>query len=293
MQLSRASRPRRLALAYDNFYSHGSDERRQQFDAFRRQRGPRLAAFAAFELLRRRFRQPWWEWPDEWRKPDRARTQPVCEPSTPTSLPLSNTCNGSPISSSPPAATRARDAGPADRALSRSCGRRPARRFRRLVRSGFLSAERSRSARRRTRSIRKASAGAWRASIRSSWSRADCEPFRQVLRASMQYAGAIRLDHVLGLKRLYLVPSGVPADQGAYVQFPFEALLAAAADESVREPMHRHRRRPRHGAAGFSGNARRMGPLVVPCDAVRARGRRRLHRAGPLSRERAGDVRNP
>ena len=34
----------------------------------------------------------------------------------------------------------------------------------------------------------------------------DCAPFREVLRASMQYAGAIRLDHVLGLKRLYLVP---------------------------------------------------------------------------------------
>ena len=61
----------------------------------------------------------------------------------------------------------------------------------------------------------------------------DCEPFRELLRASMQYAGAIRLDHVLGLKRLYLVPNGVPADQGAYVRFPFEPLLAAAADESV------------------------------------------------------------
>ena len=34
------------------------------------------------------------------------------------------------------------------------------------------------------------------------------EPFREMLRASMRYAGAIRLDHVLGLKRLYLVPRG-------------------------------------------------------------------------------------
>ena len=32
--------------------------------------------FAAFELLRRRFKHPWWEWPDEWRKPDRERTCP-------------------------------------------------------------------------------------------------------------------------------------------------------------------------------------------------------------------------
>jgi len=54
-----------------------------------------------------------------------------------------------------------------------------------------------------------------------------------MLRASMRYAGAIRLDHVLGLKRLYLVPHGFAADNGAYVQMPFEALLAATAQESM------------------------------------------------------------
>ena len=37
------------------------------------------------------------------------------------------------------------------------------------------------------------------------------EPFREMLQASMRHAGAIRLDHVLGLKRLYLVPHGFPA----------------------------------------------------------------------------------
>ena len=59
------------------------------------------------------------------------------------------------------------------------------------------------------------------------------EPFRDMLRASMRHAGAIRLDHVLGLKRLYLVPHGFAADNGVYVQMPFEALLAATAQESV------------------------------------------------------------
>jgi 4-alpha-glucanotransferase len=39
---------------------------------------------------------------------------------------------------------------------------------------------------------------------------------------------------VLGLKRLYLVPHGFPARQGAYVQMPLEALFAATALESVR-----------------------------------------------------------
>jgi 4-alpha-glucanotransferase len=63
--------------------------------------------------------------------------------------------------------------------------------------------------------------------------RRSFEPFREMLRASMRYAGAIRLDHVLGLKRLYLVPRGFRADNGAYVQMPFEALLAATALESA------------------------------------------------------------
>jgi 4-alpha-glucanotransferase len=58
-------------------------------------------------------------------------------------------------------------------------------------------------------------------------------PFRDMLRASMRHAGAIRLDHVLGLKRLYLVPQGFTARDGVYVQMPFEALLAVTAQESV------------------------------------------------------------
>src|SRR5258708_33341341 len=59
------------------------------------------------------------------------------------------------------------------------------------------------------------------------------EPYRDMLRALMHYGGAIRFDHVLGLKRLYLVPKGFAADNGVYVQMPFEPLLAATALESV------------------------------------------------------------
>ena len=59
------------------------------------------------------------------------------------------------------------------------------------------------------------------------------EPFRQMLRASMHHAGAIRLDHAFGLKRLYLVPRGFGPANGAYVLMPFEALLAATAQESA------------------------------------------------------------
>ena len=39
----------------------------------------------------------------------------------------------------------------------------------------------------------------------------DFEPFRQMLRAAMRHAGAIRIDHVLGLMRLFVIPHGLGA----------------------------------------------------------------------------------
>src|ERR1700691_4496157 len=54
-----------------------------------------------------------------------------------------------------------------------------------------------------------------------------------MLADSMRYGGAVRLDHVLRLIRLYLLPQVFAADNGVYVQMPFEALLAATAQESI------------------------------------------------------------
>ena len=50
---------------------------------------------------------------------------------------------------------------------------------------------------------------------------------------AMRHAGAVRLDHVMGLERQFLVPNGMPADRGLYVRSPFAALLAVTAQESV------------------------------------------------------------
>jgi len=62
----------------------------------------------------------------------------------------------------------------------------------------------------------------------------DFAVMRELMRANMRYAGALRLDHVLGLKRLFMIPRGEAG--GAYVRFPFEGLLRAVSEES-----HRHR----------------------------------------------------
>jgi 4-alpha-glucanotransferase len=60
------------------------------------------------------------------------------------------------------------------------------------------------------------------------------EPFRQMLRASMRHAGAVRIDHVLGLMRLFVIPHGLGAAKGAYLRLPFSDMLAVVADESRR-----------------------------------------------------------
>lgn len=59
-------------------------------------------------------------------------------------------------------------------------------------------------------------------------------PFIEMLRANMRHAGALRLDHAMQLQRLYWVPTGVGADEGAYLRYPMRDLFALTALESRR-----------------------------------------------------------
>ena len=59
-------------------------------------------------------------------------------------------------------------------------------------------------------------------------------PFIDTLRANLRHSGGLRIDHVMGLSRLWLIPEGGGALDGAYVDYPAKTLYRLAALESWR-----------------------------------------------------------
>jgi 4-alpha-glucanotransferase len=59
-------------------------------------------------------------------------------------------------------------------------------------------------------------------------------PYIETIRSAMRHSSGIRIDHVMGLFRLYWIPEGSSASQGTYVRYPYEDLLNILALESHR-----------------------------------------------------------
>jgi 4-alpha-glucanotransferase len=223
---------RALRFAFDTFKSSPKAGRTQEFERFCAERAPLLSRFACFEVLRHKFGKPWWEWPEEWRQPDAAKCASLRQGPDAAAIEFVEFVQWA-----------------ADRQL-RACKDLAARLGMKVglyldvavgVQPDGFDAWNEQSAISRHLSV-----GAPPDPLNlagQNWGLAgfnaaglelqSFEPYREMLRASMRHAGAIRLDHVLGLKRLYLVPHGFDATEGVYVQMPFEALLAATAQESV------------------------------------------------------------
>ncbi len=64
--------------------------------------------------------------------------------------------------------------------------------------------------------------------------RAAYRPWIELVRANMRHAGALRLDHAMGIERLLWVPDDATANNGAYVSFDKAAMMAVLAIESHR-----------------------------------------------------------
>jgi len=221
-----------LRAAFEAFRTQAPADRRQDFEKFRAERAPLLSRFACFEALRHKFNKPWWEWPEDWRQPDEAKCTELRRGPDAAEIEFVEFVQWT-----------------ADRQLQ-ACKELATRLGMKVglyldvavgVQSDGFDAWNEQAAISRHLAV-----GAPPDPLNTAgqnWGLAgfnaaglelkSFEPFREMLRASMRHAGAIRLDHVLGLKRLYLVPYGFAANNGVYVQMPFEALLAATAQESV------------------------------------------------------------
>jgi 4-alpha-glucanotransferase len=223
---------RALRAAFAAFKANASPERLRDFDTFRAARAPLLSRFACFEVLRHKFGKPWWEWPEPWRRPDDAGCAAFRNGEDGPEVEFVEFVQWTADRQLGAAADRARRAGmKVGLYLDVAVG----------VQADGFDAWNEQAAISRHLGV-----GAPPDPLNlagQSWGLAGFNaaglelesfaPYRDMLRASMRHAGAIRLDHVLGLKRLYLVPNGFSAADGVYVQMPFEALLAVTAQESI------------------------------------------------------------
>jgi 4-alpha-glucanotransferase len=59
-------------------------------------------------------------------------------------------------------------------------------------------------------------------------------PFRALVAAVLRHAGGVRIDHIIGLFRLWWIPLGAPPTEGTYVQYDHEAMIGIVALEAHR-----------------------------------------------------------
>ena len=73
-------------------------------------------------------------------------------------------------------------------------------------------------------------------------------PFLATVRAALRNTGGVRIDHAMGLTRLWLIPQGADPADGAYLAYPLNDLLRLLALEIAPARRDRRRRGPWHGA---------------------------------------------
>jgi 4-alpha-glucanotransferase len=220
-----------LRATYARFLCDATPEQREQFEAFRKKGGEGLARFACFEILRARHApSPWREWPSPWCNP---RDDDIAElrEAEPVQCGFHEFLQWVADRQLMDCQLHAVQSGlPIGLYLDLAVGVEP---------SGADAWSSQKSV------VSSLSIGAPPDELNragQNWGLVPFNPhalpdndfaaFRRMLAATMRYAGAVRLDHVLGLMRLYLIPHG--AAEGAYVHYPFEQLLRVISEESYK-----------------------------------------------------------
>jgi 4-alpha-glucanotransferase len=219
-----------LRAAHRSFREHARTSERTSFERFSKERGLALLRFAAFETLRAKFRTVWWDWPVQWRKPRDDDLQRLQDKEA-DELEFHYFVQWI-----------------ADRQLQ-ACGA--------LARASGMSIGLYIDV---AVGVDASGADAWIAqdamlrglsvgappdvynTIGQDWGLTSFNPhglvlqkltpMRDMLQAAMRYAGAIRIDHALGLMRLYVIPHGSQPTDGAYIRFPLAVMLNVIAEES-------------------------------------------------------------
>ncbi|OBK31532.1 4-alpha-glucanotransferase [Mycobacterium asiaticum] len=62
----------------------------------------------------------------------------------------------------------------------------------------------------------------------------EYRPFRALIRTVLRHAGGVRIDHIIGLFRLWWIPDGAPPTDGTYVRYDHEAMIGIVALEAHR-----------------------------------------------------------
>lgn len=224
---------RALRTAYERFSAGATPARRDAFEAYRRAQGDLLLRFSCFEVLRRRFAPATWrEWPAPWSRPDRDALEDFRR-SEARECEFHEFVQWVAHEQLAHSKTIARECAlPIGLYLDLAVGVDPQGADAWSNQNAILS---------------DFSIGAPPDQFNpggQDWGLAPFNPqalpdndfyaIRTLLAATMRPAGAVRLDHVLSLMRLFLIPRGEGASQGTYLRFPFESLLQVIAQESNR-----------------------------------------------------------
>ncbi len=263
-----------------------------EFDAFVARRAARaLSRFAVFEAIQRERNGEYWRhWPAELRDADPPRSPPRRRSAT-TTCASRCSANGSPTGNSPPPPSARATAG-LEIGLYRdlAVGSAPdgAESWSRADELGIgatvgappdpfspngpeLAPAAARPGRRR--------ATGWKG-------------FRDLLAANMRHAGMLRIDHAMGLTRLFVIPDGAKPAEGAYVAYPVDDLIGQITLESQR---HRCMVVGEDLGTVPEGFREKLTPgqyLRHARALVRAR-RRRIHRPAGISRRTASPAPRP